>query len=165
MIEFPIYNLENKRSLTIEVLILVSSVVILYLLFPTMNPGVLLLPVIVYIVYKAKIDRNKMIGKIYLTGHQIRVESESNDFQINFSDIDKFVLTYSGYQGQRLRGDFIGPINTFSGIDNYITIVKDDTCFKCRFQVENLNEEQELVGLVENWANRGYDISNIRINQ
>lgn len=166
MIEFSIYNLKSKSSLTLEIMIIGSAIVVLYLLFPTINFSLLLIPIIVFIFYKvSKNDKNEIIGKVYLTNHQIKVKTELNDFQINLSNLDKFELIYSGYCGQILRGDIIGPFNTFSGIDNYIAIVKDSSEFRCRFFVENSQEESELIELIKNWEALGYDIDNIRINK
>ena len=166
MIEFPLYKINRKKSLIVYVLIVGSLAVALYFLFPKIDFGIFLALLIVFVFYSAsKTDNNELIGKIYLTNHQIKVKTESDDFQVNISDLDKLEMTYSGYHGQRLRGDVIGPFNTFSGIDNYLAIVKDKSEFRCRFLVENSKEERELIGLVKNWESSGYDIGNIRMNQ
>ncbi len=166
MIEFSIYNLNSKNTLTLEVLIMGSLIVSLYLLFPKINIGLLLIPLIVFIFFKvSRNDKNEIIGKIYLTNHHIKVKTKSNEFQVDIHNLDRFEMTYSGYHGQRLRGDIIGPFNTFSGIDNYISLVKDNSEFRCRFLVENSKEECELIELIKKWETLGYDIDDIRINK
>lgn len=166
MLELSIYKSKSKNSLTFETLILGSTIVILYLLFPAINRNLLFIPIMVFILYIAlKNDKDESIGKIYLTNHQIKVKTESNDFQINLVGLDKFQLIYSGHRGQILRGDIIGPFNTFSGIDNYLAMGKDNSEFRCRFMVESSEKEGELLEQIRNWESFGYDIGNIRINK
>lgn len=166
MIEFPIYNTGSKNHITPYIIILGSAIIILHLLFPTMDRSVFLILFLILIFYFAlKKDKKESIGKIYLDNYQIKVETETNNFQVELRDIDKLELVYSGYHGKRLRGDFIGPYHRFSGIDNYIQIENNSSEFKYRFLVENSNEEYDLMELVKNWKTLGYDMSNIKINR
>ena len=165
MIEFPIYRFNNTNSIVREILFAGSIVAILYILFPQIDIRLLLIPLVAFIFYKvAKHDKNEPIGKIHLTNHQIQVTSETDNFRVDISLLNKLELIYSGFRGQRLKGDIIGPYNKFSGIDNYLILIKNGSEFKCRFLVKNQEEENILIEVIQNWEVFGYDTTNIKIN-
>ena len=165
MLALSIQKIKNKNSLIVQFLILVSAMIVLYLLLPTANRSLLLLPIIIFILYLvSKKERGEFIGKIYLSNHQIKVKTKTDNFLFDLNNLDKFELIYGGYVGQGLRKEIITSYFIYSGNANYLEIIKNNFVFKCRFLVENSKQENELIKLVENWETLGYNISNIKID-
>jgi len=166
MIEFPLYNPSSNKPQTYKIAILIISLLLVYFLLPINKLTIVLVLILGFVLYIIFVDKKKKLsGKLFLTDHQIKVHTEVNEFKIDLSDIESIELIYSGYKGKRIRGDLIPRFNTFSGIDNYITIVNDKHEFKYKFFVANALEESYLIELVQNWEKNGYNTSNIKINK
>ena len=164
MIEFPLYNSGKNRPKPFHIFIIGISIILMYFLYPTSQSIVVLIMIVGFAFYIITKEKKKPVGKIYLTNHQIKVITEINEFQIDLANIDRFEIIYSGYNGKRITGDFIPKFNVFSGIDNYIKIEKDNYKYNYKFQVDNELQENDIIELVRNWSECGYDISNIRLN-
>lgn len=165
MIEFPLYKISKNGLHAYQILIVGISVIVMFFLFPTLQSIVVLLLIVgvaFFIILTEK--KKKPAGKIYLTSHQIKVVTDTNEFQIDLSNIDRLEIIYSGYNGKRVTGDFIPRFNKFSGIDNYIIIEKDNHKFNYKFYVDNELQENDIIELIRNWEKYGYDISNINLN-
>lgn len=166
MIEFPLYNAGSNKPQTYQIAILIISVLSIYFLLPINKINITLIIILGFVIYIVFIDKRKKVkGKLFLTDHQIKVITEVDDIEINLSDIERLELIYSGYKGKRIRGDLIPRFNTFSGTDNYVTIVDDKHEYNYKFFVANALEENNLIELVQNWDRNGYNTSNIKINK
>lgn len=166
MIEFPLYYSSSNKPQTYQIAILIVSGLLMYFLLPINKLTIVLIIILGFVLYIMFVDKKKKpTGKLFLTDHHIKVIPEVNEFQIDLSDIEILELIYSGYKGKRIRGDLIPRFNTFSGIDNYITIANNKHEFKYIFFVTNALEESHLMELVQNWEKHGYNTSNIKINK
>ncbi len=149
-----------------RIVIISGVLILLYLLFPEMDRTIFMVLVMIFLLYLFLEKENfKPVGKIYFDNRSISVVSNEHDFKIDLSNLDSLELVYSGYCGQRIVGNNIGTPHTFSGYDNYLYITRNNDKFECRFMVEDCIGEKSLLGLVKNWEELGYDVSNIRINR
>lgn len=123
MIEFPVFSSKDKDSWTLHFIGLAIIIVGLFILFPSINPGIFIIFILAYIfLHKRKKGPLKPIGKVYLNTHQIRTITELNEFHFDLANLAQVEIIYSGYKGKRMQSDLIGPFNTYSGNDNFIHI-------------------------------------------
>lgn len=164
MLELPIYSEQKKYSLTAPIIGLVVFLIASRFLIPDFSYGLSAFAVMGFLLFLF-LTKNKFknAGKVYLNTTQIKVESEQRNFTVDIGTLDSLEITYSGYYGKRMQGDIIGPFNSFSGYDNFLILTKNQQNFKCQFLIADEVAENNLFELIENWKNRGFDISKIKI--
>ena len=166
MIEFQLYSPEKNNNLKIQIVIFGIAMIILYFLFPSTDISIFAAAFFIFIAYLAFTEKKQpSIGNMILDSHQLQIKTKENQIKIDLSNYKKLELIYSGFQGKKLSGDIIPKYNKFSGLDNYLKIEKDNQVYEYKFQVTNESQERELIELVMNWENFGYDISDIKINK
>lgn len=165
MIELSIFEKAGKKSLFIYFGIGGIIIFALYLLFPTCNPLIFILPIIGILVILSITELNeKPVGNLYLSKWQILIKTRNADVKSELSRISKLKLKYSGYQGKRVPGDLFPRFNQFSGSDNYISIDLGTEVFEYRFLIEDEEQEKQLVELIGDWEKMGFDVSDITVN-
>lgn len=98
------------------------------------------------------------IGTILLDYNKIILKKGNEELEINLSDGWKVELSYSGYRSKRMPGDFIPRYNSYSGMDNYLRLEKENQRIEHRILVSNENQENLLLELVSFWETKKYKI-------
>lgn len=166
MLDLELYKTEKSKNLIKYSVILGIVFIGIYILYPEINKITFAILIIVFILYLAFTEKKRQsIGKLCLDYHKINIVTDIKDIQLQLSEIENIEIVYSGYKGKKVNGDFIPRYNKFSGIDNYIKIMIDNKKYEYNILFEDITQENEIIGLVEKWAEYGYDISKIRINR
>lgn len=164
--KLKLYNPEKSKAIATQIAIIVGFFIVLYFLYPSTDKSISVAAIFILLAYFIFFDKiQPTIGNVFMNSHEIKIQLNENEIQLELSKLDKFELIYSGYKGKKVKGDLIPNYNKFSGLDNYLNIEKDGEIYNYKFQVENEIQEKELIELINIWENLGYDISKIRINK
>ncbi len=165
MKEFALYKHKATRFSILYLIGLVIVLIVLFIFKDEINLQLVFAGIVVLVlIYAITENKQKSIGTIKLDNHEITLLIKNDITLIKLSNVKKLEMIYSGYSGKRLRQDLIPRYNKFSGTDNYITIENDDVIFKFKFLVEDLESENDLIQIINNWEANAYDISEIKFN-
>lgn len=164
MIEFSINNSGKVKLNTLHYFIIGISFILIIYFYPTFQSILVLAVIFGYGLYLTSREKKKSVGKIYLTDQKIKIITDASEFQSDLAHLNRLEIIYSGYKGKRITGDFIPRYNVFSGTDNYIKISKDNVTIEYKFEVDSKIQENDLLEMVRQWKELGYNTSNIRLN-